>query len=97
MQLLAYLAFGPPDGPLAQPGELFESLTVTLACDRDDLHHVIQALGDQELILAAAEQDDDMRISITDDGATRVDDWLRLTVSLFGRRPPDHPDVDDAT
>jgi hypothetical protein len=96
MQLLACLALGPPDGPLAEPGELVESLTLALACDHDDLCDAVQALGDQGLILAATEPDDDMRISITAAGATRVDDWLRRTASLFGSWPPDHADVDDA-
>jgi hypothetical protein len=96
MQLLACLALGPPDGPPAEPGELVESLTLALACDHDDLCDAVQALGDQGLILAATEPDDDMRISITAAGATRVDDWLRRAASLFGGWPPGHPDVDDA-
>jgi hypothetical protein len=96
MQLLAHVAFGPLDGPHALSGELFESLTIALACDRDDLRDAIRTLGDQRLILAAAEQDDDVRISITGAGAARIDDRLRRTVTLFGRWPPDDPAVDDA-
>ena len=96
MQLLVHLAFGPPEGPLAERMELFESLTVALACDRHELRDAVHALGDQRLILSTAEQDDDERISITAAGAARVDDWLRRTVSPFGRWPPDQQAADDA-
>ena len=97
MQLLVHLAFGPPEGPLAERAELFESLTVALACARDDLRDAVHILGRQRLILSAAEQDDDdERISITSAGAAQVDDWLRRTVSLFGRWPPDQQAADDA-
>jgi hypothetical protein len=40
---------------------------------------------------------DAVRITITPAGTRRVEDWLRYVTPLFGRWPPDHPGVDDAT
>ena len=54
MQLLARLTLGPADGPLAEPGELFQSLTTALACDRDELRNAIRALAGQRLIVVCA-------------------------------------------
>jgi hypothetical protein len=51
MQLLARLMLGPPED-LANAGELRESLTVALACDRDDLRDVIDVLTERGLISA---------------------------------------------
>jgi Clp amino terminal domain, pathogenicity island component len=96
MQLLARLTLGPADDPLAEAGELFESLTVALACDRDDLRDVIHVLGERRLILSVPEQDDDERISITADGVSVVHQWLPRVIPLFGQWPPDHAAVDDA-
>jgi hypothetical protein len=96
MQLLARLALGPPDGTLAEPGELFESLTVALACDRDDLRDAVDVLGDRRLIVCSDEQDGDERLSITAAGVSQVHHWLREVVPLFGRWPPDHAGADDA-
>lgn len=96
MQLLARLTLGPTDGALAKPGELFESLTVALACDPDDLRGAIHALGERRLIVCTAEQDGDERISITAAGVRSVDGWLRHAVPLFGQWPPDHAAADDA-
>jgi Clp amino terminal domain, pathogenicity island component len=96
MQLLARLMLGPPEGPLANADELGESLTVALACDRDDLRHVIHVLTERGLILSAAEQDDDQRISITADGVSLVHRWLQHVAPIFGQWPPDHAAADDA-
>jgi hypothetical protein len=97
MQLLARLTLGPPDDPPAEAGELFESLTFALACDRDDLRDVIHVLGERRLIRSSTEQDDDERISITADGVSMVHQWLQHVVPLFGQWPPDNAAVDDAT
>jgi hypothetical protein len=95
MQLLVRLTLGPPDDPLAEAGELFESLTVALACDRDDLRDVIRVLGERRLILNSADHDGEERISITADGVSIVHRWLQRVVPLFGQWPPDHAAVDD--
>ena len=96
MQLLVRLTLAPPDGTLAEPGELFESLTVALACDRDDLRDAVDVLGDRRLIVCSDEQDGDERLSITAAGVSQVHHWLRQVVPLFGRWPPDHAGADDA-
>ncbi len=96
-QLLLHLVLGPPDGAGTDPGELFESLVGALACDRDDLRDAVHALRDQQLLVCRSEQDDDERISITTAGASRIQRWLRATIPLFGRWPPDNPAADDAT
>ncbi len=76
MQLLLRLALGPPDGTPTESGELFESLVVALACDRDDLRDALDVLTDQQLLVCRPEQDDDERISITPSGAGQVHQWL---------------------
>jgi Clp amino terminal domain, pathogenicity island component len=96
MQLLAQLALGPPDPTQAELGELFESLAVALACDRDDLRDAVRVLAGERLVDCQDEQDGDQRISITNAGLTAVHGWLERVVPLFGRWPPDSPAVDDA-
>jgi Clp amino terminal domain, pathogenicity island component len=96
MQLLARLTLGPKDGALAEPGERFESLTVALACDADDLREAIHALEDRRLIVCSAEQDGDERVSITAAGISSVRAWLRHAIPLFGQWPPAHAAADDA-
>jgi len=96
MELLAQLALRPPVAPLTEPGELFESLAVALACDRDDLRDAVRVLADQQLVSRQVE-DGEQRISITTVGLTAVRRWLEQIAPLFGRWPPDHPAVDDAT
>jgi hypothetical protein len=95
MQLLTRLTLGPPDGTLAERGELFDSLTVALACDRDDLRDAVHVLGDRRLIVCTDEQDGDERLSVTAAGVSQVHQWLRQVVPLFGRWPPDHAGADD--
>ncbi len=97
LQVLARLTLGPPDAPLAEPGELFESMAAGLACDRDDLRDAIHTLTEHQLVSCQEEQDDDQRISITTSGFSAVQRWLAQTAPLFGRWPPDLPDADDAT
>ena len=96
MQLLVQLAIDPSEGPRTNDGELFESLTAALACERDDLRDAYRRLEDRGMVTSAREQDDDVRITITAAGAAGVDEWLRRTASLFGRWPPDDPAADDA-
>ena len=97
MQVLARLTLGPPEAVPAQPGELFESLRVTLACDHDDLHDAVRILTDQRLVNCYAEQDADQRISITTAGMGAVESWLNQSAPLFGRWPPEDLAADDAT
>jgi hypothetical protein len=97
MQLLVQLALGSADWPLAESGQLFQSLTTALACSRDDLRDVIRALEGQELIVVRPAEGDDQQISITATGVAWVHQWLGRCVSLFGQWPPDHPDADDVT
>ena len=96
MQLLARLTLAPTNGTLTEPGELLDSLTVALACDRDDLRDAVDVLADRRLIVCSDEQDDDERLSITAAGVSQVHQWLRQVVPLFGRWPPDHAGADDA-
>jgi hypothetical protein len=96
MQLLAHLALGPRDGTLAAPGELFDSLLVALACDRDALHHAVLTLAERRLVSGQDEQDGEQRISITIAGSIAVESWIDRVAPLFGRWPPDHPSADDA-
>jgi hypothetical protein len=96
MQLLVRLMLGPPDDPPAQAGELFASLTVALACDRDDLRHAVYGLTQRGLILSAVQDHDDELISITGDGLNLVHRWLRNVAPLFAQWPPDDASVDDA-
>ncbi len=97
MQVLARLTLGPPDGALAELGELFDSLAAGLACDDDDLRDAVQILTEHELVSCQDEQDGDQRISITTAGFSAVQRWLAQIAPLFGRWPPDLPDADDAT
>ena len=97
IQVLARLALGLPDVALAEPGELFESLVAALACDRDDLREAVHLLSDDQLVGCQDEQDGEQRISITTAGLNAVQLWLVQTAPIFGRWPPDRPDVDDAT
>ena len=97
MQVLARLTLGPPDAPLAEPGELFESVAAGLACDPDDLRDAVHTLTEHQLVSCQEEQDGDQRISITTAGFGAVERWLAQTAPLFGRWPPDLTDVDDAT
>ncbi|MFZ0973417.1 MAG: Clp protease N-terminal domain-containing protein [Solirubrobacteraceae bacterium] len=97
MQVLARLTLGPPDAPLAEPGELLESVAAGLACDRDDLRDAVHTLAEHQFLSREEEQDGDQRISITTAGVSAVQRWLAHTAPLFGRWPPDLPDADDAT
>jgi hypothetical protein len=97
MQVPARLTLGPPDVTLAEPGELFESLAAGLACHRDDLRDAVHILTEHRLVSCQEEQDGDQRISITTGGVSAVQRSLAQTAPLFGRWPPDLPDVDDAT
>jgi hypothetical protein len=96
-QVLVRLALGLPDATPAEPGELFEPLAAALACDRDDLRDAIHFLTDEQLVSCQEEQDGDQTISITTAGVNAFQRWLAQTAPLFGRWPPDRPDVDDAT
>jgi Clp amino terminal domain, pathogenicity island component len=95
MQVLARLTLGPPDAPLAEPGELFESMAAGLASDRDDLRDAVHTLTEHQLVTCQEEQDGDQRISITAAGFSAVQRWLAQTAPLFGRWPPDLPDAGD--
>ena len=97
MQVLARLTLGAADAPLAEPGELFESVAAGLACDQDDLRDAIRTLTEHQLVSCEEEQDGDQRISITTAGLSAVQRWLAQTAPLFGRWPPDFTDADDAT
>jgi hypothetical protein len=97
MQVLALLTLGPRDATLSEPGDLFESLMVALACGRDDLRDAVRTLTERELVNCEEEQDGDQRISITAAGFSAVQSWLDQTAPLFGRWPPDDPAADDAT
>jgi hypothetical protein len=57
MQVLVHLALGPRDATLAVTGELFESLLVALACDRNALHHAVLILAKLQLVSRKEEQD----------------------------------------
>ncbi|HUA49218.1 MAG TPA: Clp protease N-terminal domain-containing protein [Solirubrobacteraceae bacterium] len=95
MQLLARLTLGSPDLVPADPGELFESIVVTLACDRDDLRDAVRVLAEQQLV-HRQEKGGELRISVTIAGCAAVRRWLEQAAPLFGTWPPDHPAADDA-
>ena len=97
MQVLAHLVLGPADAAQAQPGELFESLAVALACDHGDLHDAVLVLADRRLVHCEDDQDGEGRVSITTTGVRAVHAWLHQAAPLFDRWPPDHPAADDAT
>jgi len=97
MQVLARLTLGPPDAPLAEPGELFQSMAAGLACEPDDLRDAVHTLTEHQFVSCQEEQDGDERISITTAGFSAVQRWLAQTAPLFGRWPPDLADADDAT
>jgi hypothetical protein len=96
MQLLARLTLGSPDDPLAEPGELLESLAGALACDRDDLRTAIYGLAERGLIVSRPEREDEERILLTAAGVSTVHHWLLRAAPLFGPWPPDHRGADDA-
>jgi len=96
MQLLLCLALRSPDGATTESGELFESLVVALACDRDDLRDALHVLSAQRLLVCSPEQEDDERISITTSGAGQVHQWLGHAITLFGQWPPEEAAADDA-
>jgi hypothetical protein len=96
MQVLAHLALGARDATLAAPGELFGSLLVALACDRDALHHSVLILIERQLVSSQEEHAGEPRISLTIAGAIAVESWIDQAAPLFGRWPPDHPAADDA-
>jgi hypothetical protein len=96
MQLLVRLTLGSADGTGAEPGELLDSLTASMAADLDDLRLAVKSLGWERLVVIDDEQDNDVRIAITTDGVGVVEQWLRRAAPLFGNWPPDNPDADDA-
>jgi hypothetical protein len=94
MQLLAHLALGAREIPMAEPGEEIESLAGALACDPGDLAGAVMSLIGQGLLVGPSGAEED-RVVITPAGVTHVDAWLHRTVSLFRGCPPTVPGVDD--
>lgn len=96
MQLLVRLTLASADGTGAEPGELLDSLTASMAADLDDLRLAVRNLGRQRLVVTDDDEDNDVRIAITTDGVGVVERWLRRAAPLFGNWPADNPDADDA-
>lgn len=96
MQLLVRLTLASADGTGAEPGELLDSLTASMAADLDDLRLAVRSLGRQRLVVTDDDEDNDVRIAITTDGVGVVERWLRRAAPLFGNWPADNPDADDA-